>query len=61
MLKRLFRDREIPYGHVDLLAGEENHHCLEAIFKAFGRALRMAVAIDPILADELPSTKGVLE
>ena len=47
--------------HVDLLAGEENHHCLEAIFKAFGRALRTAVAIDPLLAGELPSTKGVLE
>ena len=47
--------------HVDLLAGDENHHCLEAIFKAFGRAIRMAVAIDPALADELPSTKGVLE
>ena len=47
--------------HIDLLAGDENHHCLEAIFKAFGRAIRMAVAIDPVLADELPSTKGVLE
>lgn len=47
--------------HVDLLAGDENHHCLEAIFKAFGRALRQAVALDPVLAGELPSTKGVLE
>ena len=47
--------------HVDLLAGEENHHCLEAIFKAFGRALRQAVSLDPALAGELPSTKGVLE
>ena len=47
--------------HVVVLAGDENHHCLEAIFKAFGRAIRMAVAIDPAMADELPSTKGVLE
>ncbi|MGN0867645.1 MAG: imidazoleglycerol-phosphate dehydratase HisB [Oligosphaeraceae bacterium] len=48
--------------HVDLLAGEENHHCLEAIFKALGRALRMAVAKDPDMTDqETPSTKGVLE
>ena len=47
--------------HVDLLAGEENHHCLEAIFKAFGRALRQAVAPDAAAAGELPSTKGVLE
>ena len=47
--------------HVDLLAGDENHHCLEAIFKAFGRALRSAAALDPALAGELPSTKGVLE
>ena len=48
--------------HVDLLAGEEIHHCLEAIFKAFGRALRQAVARDPEMApEETPSTKGVLE
>ena len=47
--------------HVDLLAGEENHHCLEAIFKAFGRALKTAAAMDPGLAGEMPSTKGLLE
>ena len=47
--------------HVDLIAGDENHHCLEAIFKAFGRALRNAVAIDNALKGETPSTKGVLE
>lgn len=47
--------------HVDLLAGDENHHCLEAIFKATGRALRQAVAIDPSLAGATPSTKGMLE
>lgn len=47
--------------HIDLLAGNENHHCLEAIFKAFGRALRQAIAADPLAAGETPSTKGVLE
>lgn len=47
--------------HVDLLAGDENHHCLEAIFKAFGRALRTAAAMDSVLAGEMPSTKGLLE
>lgn len=46
--------------HVDLLAGDENHHCLEAIFKAFGRALRQAVSIDPACAGMIPSTKGTL-
>ena len=46
--------------HVDLLAGDEDHHCLEAIFKAFGRALRQAAAIDPALAGAIPSTKGTL-
>ena len=47
--------------HVDLIAGDENHHCLEAIFKAFGRALGTACATDPRIQGETPSTKGVLE
>lgn len=46
--------------HVDLLACEESHHGLEAIYKAFARALRAAVTQDG-LAGEIPSTKGVLE
>lgn len=46
--------------HVDLLASEESHHGLEAIYKAFGRALRMAVSPGR-QAGEIPSTKGVLE
>ena len=46
--------------HIRLLAGENSHHMLEAIFKGFGRALRKAVAIDPAFADEIPSTKGTL-
>ena len=46
--------------HVRELAGENVHHVLEAAFKACGRALRAAVAIDPRAADKLPSTKGAL-
>ncbi len=48
--------------HIDLLHGDEAHHCLESIFKAFGRALRQAIAADPLLKPtDTPSTKGVLD
>ena len=46
--------------HVKVLYGINSHHKVEAIFKALGRALRQAVAIDPEAADEIPSTKGML-
>ena len=46
--------------HVDNLRGENCHHQIESIFKAFGRALRMAVAPDERAAGRMPSTKGVL-
>lgn len=46
--------------HMKQLAGENAHHLIEAAFKACGRALRVAVAIDARAADKLPSTKGVL-
>lgn len=46
--------------HMKQLAGENAHHLIEAAFKACGRALRAAVAIDARAADKLPSTKGVL-
>ena len=46
--------------HFKQLAGENSHHIIEAMFKAAGRALGGAVAIDPRFADEIPSTKGVL-
>ncbi len=46
--------------HVDNLRGENAHHQAETVFKAFGRALRMAVEPDPRAASSLPSTKGVL-
>jgi imidazoleglycerol-phosphate dehydratase len=40
--------------------GRSNHHRIEAVFKAFGRALRVACAKDTQLAKVLPSTKGLL-
>ena len=46
--------------HVRVEAGRSAHHMIEAAFKAFARALRAAVAIDPDAADRVPSTKGVL-
>lgn len=46
--------------HLRLLAGENSHHIAEAAFKATARALRAAVALDPALGDEIPSTKGAL-
>lgn len=46
--------------HVDNLRGENTHHQAETVFKAFGRALRMALAADPRMAGLMPSTKGVL-
>ena len=46
--------------HVDNLRGENAHHQAETVFKAFGRALRMALALDPRSAGVIPSTKGSL-
>jgi imidazoleglycerol-phosphate dehydratase len=46
--------------HLRKIAGTNSHHVIEGAFKAAARALRQAVAIDPMRADELPSTKGVL-
>ncbi|MFO7580141.1 imidazoleglycerol-phosphate dehydratase HisB [Nitrosomonas halophila] len=46
--------------HIDNLAGKNAHHQAETIFKAFGRALRMAIAMDPRCPDIIPSTKGSL-
>ena len=46
--------------HVDCLRGKNAHHNAETIFKAFGRALRMALEIDARAADIIPSTKGSL-
>ncbi len=46
--------------HIDNLRGDNAHHQCETIFKAFGRALRMAVTPDPRAAGVVPSTKGTL-
>jgi imidazoleglycerol-phosphate dehydratase len=46
--------------HIDNLRGQNAHHQAETVFKAFARALRMAIAPDPRAAGAVPSTKGVL-
>ncbi len=46
--------------HIDSLRGSNAHHVAETIFKAFGRAVRMAVELDARMAGVLPSTKGSL-
>lgn len=46
--------------HIDNLKGHNAHHQVETVFKAFGRAVRMALEADPRMADILPSTKGAL-
>jgi imidazoleglycerol-phosphate dehydratase len=46
--------------HIDTLRGTNTHHVIETVFKAFGRALRMAVERDPRMEGLTPSTKGSL-
>jgi len=46
--------------HVDNLRGENAHHQCETVFKAFGRAVRMAIEADPRMGQTIPSTKGSL-
>ena len=46
--------------HIRQLAGTNSHHIIEGTFKAVARALRAAVAVDPALEGQVPSTKGVL-
>ena len=46
--------------HLKVMYGRSNHHKIEAVFKAFARALRVACATDKRLARMLPSTKGLL-
>ncbi len=46
--------------HIDNLTGNNAHHQAETIFKAFGRALRMALELDPRMSGVMPSTKGTL-
>jgi imidazoleglycerol-phosphate dehydratase len=46
--------------HIDLLRGRNSHHSLEAVFKAFSRALAAACAINPKAAHDIPSSKGTI-
>ena len=46
--------------HIDALRGENSHHQCETVFKAFARALRAAIELDPRAAGQVPSTKGSL-
>ena len=46
--------------HIRQLAGKNSHHIIEGAFKSVARSLREAVAIDPLFANDIPSTKGVL-
>ena len=46
--------------HLRQLAGKNSHHIIEGAFKSAARSLKTAVAVDPELQDEIPSTKGVL-
>ncbi|HMM85631.1 imidazoleglycerol-phosphate dehydratase HisB [Azohydromonas sp.] len=55
-----FANHALVTLHVDNLKGVNAHHQCETVFKAFGRALRMAAAIDPRAAGVVPSTKGTL-
>jgi imidazoleglycerol-phosphate dehydratase len=63
LVKEFFQAVSVQAGmnlHIRLLAGDNLHHCAEAIFKAFGRALAAAIQLDERVKG-VPSTKGVLE
>ena len=55
-----FTNHALVTLHVDCLRGENSHHQIETVFKAFGRALRMALEPDPRMQGITPSTKGSL-
>jgi imidazoleglycerol-phosphate dehydratase len=55
-----FANHALVTLHIDNLRGENAHHQCETVFKAFARALRSAVEIDPRVGDAVPSTKGML-
>jgi imidazoleglycerol-phosphate dehydratase len=55
-----FTNHALVTLHIDNLRGENAHHQIETVFKAFGRALRMAITPDSRMAEILPSTKGAL-
>jgi len=47
--------------HINQIRGSNSHHIVEASFKAFSRAMRMATEIDQRRSDSIPSSKGMLE
>ena len=55
-----FANHALATVHVDNVRGDNAHHQAETVFKAFARALRIALEIDPRAADAVPSTKGTL-
>ena len=55
-----FTNHALVTLHIDNLRGDNSHHQAETVFKAFGRAVRMALSADPRMAGITPSTKGVL-
>jgi imidazoleglycerol-phosphate dehydratase len=55
-----FTNHALVTLHIDSLRGHNSHHIIETVFKAFGRALRMAITPDPRMQGILPSTKGTL-
>jgi len=55
-----FVNHALATVHLDNLRGDNAHHQCETVFKAFARALRMAVELDPRAAGAIPSTKGTL-
>lgn len=62
MFEELFRALSVNAGmtlHIRLIHGKNNHHIIEAVFKAFARALREAITVDPTIEGVL-STKGLL-
>ena len=57
---RGFINHALVTMHIDNLRGKNTHHHIETVFKAFGRALRMAIEMDERMAGITPSTKGLL-
>jgi imidazoleglycerol-phosphate dehydratase len=57
---RGFINHALVTMHIDNLRGKNTHHQIETVFKAFGRALRMAIEMDERMAGITPSTKGLL-
>lgn len=55
-----FAQASLSTIHIKLLDGSDTHHIIEAVFKSFARALKVACAIDEAKKDVIPSTKGIL-